>query len=80
MAVVTPVLSNDVIVTLSIALDRFTFLKTFASTLKDYTAVQKTGLLLYFQMSSTNTDQYPQFLVQKIRNESPMFTCVTCEF
>ena len=43
-----------------------------------YTVVKKTGPLLYVQI--TNTDQYPQFLVQIISNESPMFTCVTCEF
>jgi len=43
-----------------------------------YTVVKKTGPLLYVQI--TNTDQYPQFLVQIISNESPMFTCVTYEF
>jgi len=40
----------------------------------------KTGPLLYFQITSTNTDEYPQFLVQIISNESPMFTCVTNAF
>jgi len=45
-----------------------------------YTVVQKTGPLLYFQMTPTNTDQYPQFLVHRICNESPMFTFVNCEF
>jgi len=45
-----------------------------------YTLWLKNGLLLYFQMTSTHTDQYPKFLVQIIHNESPVFTCVNCEF
>jgi len=27
---------------------------------------KKTGLLVYFLIPSTNTDQYPQFLVERI--------------
>jgi len=42
--------------------------------------LKKTGPLLYFQMTSTNTNQYPQFLVRRIRNDSSMFTCVTSKF
>jgi len=45
-----------------------------------YTVVQKTKPLLYFQMTSTNTDQYTQILVHRIRSESSMFTCVIASF
>ena len=42
--------------------------------------LKKTGPLLYFQMTSTNTDQYPQFLVHRISNQPPILTCLIASF
>ena len=41
---------------------------------------KKNGPLLYFQIFSTNTHQYPKFLVHIISYEPPMFMRITNDF